>query len=77
MWNLTLLNILFQNIVVHLVSNCSTLACSVLYLFSAVVSLFQSSLLVNLMSFGKSGLNMIHVDQLNAIAHHTDLGDSS
>lgn len=74
---MTLLNILFWNISVQPVSSCSTLTCYVLYLFSAIVVLYQSLFLADLMSFKKRGLNMIHVDQLNAIAHHTGLGDNS
>lgn len=77
MWSLILLNIQFPSIVVHLVRDYSILIHFLLFIFFVFVVSFPFLSFVDLNSFEKLRLNMIHVDQLNVIAHHTGFGDGT
>lgn len=75
MWNLTLLNIPLPNNLVHPVRRHSYSACLSISSFHAF--LFWFKLFADEKLFDRLRPKIIHADQLNAIAHHIGLGDSS
>lgn len=77
MWNLISLDILFPGNPVHLVRRHSYYACFSITFFPYACFLFSRSLSADEKLFERPRPDMVHADQLNAIAHHIGLGDSS